>query len=672
MFIHAAPLGPQVEIYTFRPYGKATIWEQRDLLQLAAGLRSEVFLWECMALNPEYVDILQRGWMRDDFATITNTYPDHEDIQGPAGIDVATVVGRFIPEGNPTISSELGFNPVLRDSAQDRGAELIEVGDHDGDLLPDDLLGLFPYSEHPRNIALVAELARQLGIDDELAIVTMADYVYPDLGVLKFYPEVQVRGRTLSFVNGCSANERAGFLNNWRRTGCVELAAAADPARAVITVVNNRDDRVSRSEVFSRILVNDVAVDAHVLIGTNLAGLQIFLDRALDAFASEQELVDAEALAQGGAGLTRARKRLAALLKRVRAPVEGWWEQLATILSMGLGALGRRFDPEGSEAAKIRAHVEELRGAEGSHEFETVVAKLASDATLNQALREAHDHSVEDAELIHPHEVGRAADYDELLSHTRDRIARMVIAGRLAAKLESVLEARDAAALASLTAELSKAWVGLFRAQLIVVWDAGATGDQIIDQCARAVPPGAHVTIMGTQNIKGTGLDFIYRWQALDAVHAGLKQLASEDEQTRLDALRSLDAHSDFGFTDTGMLVARLPEFTAGTAQEASLRHALRDKASAIHKQKLAKLDSGASGAAAKGGKFWTWVEGWIDFIDGAVRYRQSRQLVQDLIDFRVSHNKMAVEMRGIYARAKGGWLGKALATKLGVGGKKA
>src|SRR5690606_22408584 len=62
MFIHAAPLGPQVEIYTFRPYGKATIWEQRDLLQLAAGLDSEVFLWECMALNPEYVDILQRGW----------------------------------------------------------------------------------------------------------------------------------------------------------------------------------------------------------------------------------------------------------------------------------------------------------------------------------------------------------------------------------------------------------------------------------------------------------------------------------------------------------------------------------------------------------------------------------------------------------------------------------
>jgi poly-gamma-glutamate synthase PgsB/CapB len=671
MFIHAAPLGPQVEIYTFRPYGKATIWEQSNLLELAAGLGSEVFLWECMALNPEYVDILQRGWMRDDFATITNTYPDHEDIQGPAGIDVATVIARFVPEGRLVLSSELGFNPVLREAAKERGAELLEIGDYEGDLLPDDLLGLFPYSEHPRNIALVTELARQLGIDDELAIVTMADYVYPDLGVLKFYPEVQVRGRTLSFVNGCSANERAGFLNNWKRTGCVDLAAAADPARMVITVVNNRDDRVSRSEVFSRILVNDVSVDAHVLIGTNLAGLQIFIDRALENFAAKQELVDPQALASGEVGRERARGRLRSLLRRVRAPVSDWWPQLQTLMRLGLAALGRRLDEQGPAAVAVRDHVARLRAGEGSLDFEAVVAKLASDKALNAALRQVHECSPEAPELILPHEVGRAADYDEFLTHLRDRIARMVIAGRLAAKLEPVLAARDGAALADFTARLTKAWTALFRGQLIVVWDAGATGDQIIDQCARAVPPGVHVTIMGTQNIKGTGLDFIYRWQALDAVCQGLAKLDSEDEQTRLEALRDLDAHSDFGFTDTGMLVERLPELEGGGAQEGSLRSALRDKAAKIHAEKLAKLDSGTSGAAAKGGKFWTWVEGWIDFMDGAVRYRQSRQLVDDLINFRVSHNKMAVEMREIYARAKGGWLGKALMAKLRLPGKR-
>jgi hypothetical protein len=131
-----------------------------------------------------------------------------------------------------------------------------------------------------------------------------------------------------------------------------------------------------------------------------------------------------------------------------------------------------------------------------------------------------------------------------------------------------------------------------------------------------------------------------------------------------------LDAHSDFGFTDTGMLVKRLPEYSKGSPQEASLRSALRDKAKAIHEQKLAKLDS-AGGASAKGGKGWTWLEGWVEFLDGAIRYRQSRQLVSDLQNFRVSHNKMAVEMREIYARAKGGWLGKMVAERFKLPGRK-
>jgi hypothetical protein len=71
MFIHAPPRGPAREIYSFRPYGKATIWEQRELLGLAAKMRSDVFLWECMALSPAYVEILQHSWMRDDLSTIT-------------------------------------------------------------------------------------------------------------------------------------------------------------------------------------------------------------------------------------------------------------------------------------------------------------------------------------------------------------------------------------------------------------------------------------------------------------------------------------------------------------------------------------------------------------------------------------------------------------------------
>jgi len=35
--------------------------------------------------------------------------------------------------------------------------------------------------------------------------------------VLKTYPTVIYRGRKLTFTNGMSANERAGFMSNWTR-----------------------------------------------------------------------------------------------------------------------------------------------------------------------------------------------------------------------------------------------------------------------------------------------------------------------------------------------------------------------------------------------------------------------------------------------------------------------
>jgi poly-gamma-glutamate synthase PgsB/CapB len=664
MFIHAAPAGPQVEIFTFRPYNKATIWEQRNLLELAAGLEAEVFLWECMALNPEYVDIMQRGWMRDDYATLTNTYPDHEDIQGPAGIDVATVIGNFVPQGNLVISSELGFNPVLRAAAARRECEFVEIGDHDGDLMCGDLLGLFPYSEHPRNIALVTELARQIGIDDELAIVCMADYVYPDLGVLKFYPEVVVRGRRLNFVNGCSANERAGFLNNWKRTGCVELAANADPERMVITVVNNRDDRVARSEVFSRILVNDVTVDAHVLIGTNLAGLSIFIDRALANFVAEQEVVEPGGLAEGGEADERARKRLRTLLNRVRAPVDGWWERLCGHLRVGLAAIGRRFDPLSPAALAFREFVNGWRSdVKAGLDFDATRSDYGKDREIQAALERVHDESAEDPGLITKYEVLAVPTWEDFAAHFELRVVKIIIAGRAAAWLERVLESRSATELSQLTTKLLAGWTQMFRSQIIVVWNSGSSGDQVIEACAKAVPPGVNVTIMGTQNIKGTGLDFIYRWLSLDLVSINLAKLEHPDEKIRLDALRVLDGNSDNGFTDTGMLVARLPEITGGTALEQNMRQALYDKAHAIWKQKVEKMAAG-SGAGAKGGRFYAWVEAWFDFIDGAMRYWKSRQLVSDLIHFRISHNKMAVEMREIYARAKGGWLSKWIAAR--------
>lgn len=212
-----------------------------------------------MGLSPNYVKVLQRHWMRDDISTITNTYPDHEDLQGPAGRNIPEVMTTFIPEQSTILTSEEQMRPILLEAARDLGTRLVGVGWLEAGILPSDILERFPYEEHPFNIALVLALADELGVDRDLALKEMADRVVADLGVLKTYPAAPVRTRQLEFTNSMSANERYGAMGNWTRLEFDRHDPEKQPEIWLSTVINNRADRVPRSLVFAEILVKDLS-----------------------------------------------------------------------------------------------------------------------------------------------------------------------------------------------------------------------------------------------------------------------------------------------------------------------------------------------------------------------------------------------------------------------------
>ena len=175
--------------------------------------------------------------------------------------------------------------------------------------------------------------------------------------MLKTYPGARVRGRLVEFTNGMSANERTGFLSNWERTelGAVDLA---DPTRQVVTLVNNRYDRVARSAVFAKILVEDAAADAHILIGTNLRGLETYLDEALAAHVAAFEVLRAEELAARDPAPAMA--RLARLFAQLRIPVpdpEAVVRRLETYAAGAPSSSPRRSAPR----APLRDHAHDPR-----------------------------------------------------------------------------------------------------------------------------------------------------------------------------------------------------------------------------------------------------------------------------------------------------------------------
>ncbi|AKU10098.1 hypothetical protein AzCIB_0193 [Azoarcus sp. CIB] len=615
MFLHAHPHQPLREMFLFRPYDKATIWEQHAVTRIASDLKADVFLWECMALTPSFVELLQRRWMRDDLATITNTFPDHEDLQGPAGIDIPQVMTHFIPPGATLVTSEEQMRPILAHAAQMLGTRVETTGWLESGLLAPDVLARFPYQEHPDNIALVARMAGEFGIAADYALKEMADRVVPDLGVLKVYPPAPVAGRTLSFANGMSANERFGCLGNWTRLGFDRIDMDAEPGTLVSTVVNNRADRIARSRVFASILVADIAADRHFLIGSNLEGLHGYIREAWDEHAAALTL---------------------------------WPERGANPLAVLEGEARRLRQPW--TAARLHARLAAMLRPQLPDDAATLAALWKRPDALAEALAAAG-----------------VAHADEILACARADLAAHDEYRAFAQRLEGLPATPDPTLAAALDADFRALLWRWFERKLVTVADYHAGGNRIVELIAQHTPPGLHNRIMGIQNIKGTGLDFVYRWQAWGQCHDACADLHAPDATRFRRGLAALAAFQDYGLLCEAHVRATLaaarhaPHGQAALAQAqiaqiaANLEHAMAD----------VRAQLGATREQGLLERLVLAVEGFVDAGDAVRRRRVANRIYKDLVTQRISHARAAIELQRLTQQQKGGWLYERLRQRL-------
>lgn len=599
MFLHAHPFGQLREMFLFRPYDKATIWEQHALVRLADQLKSEVFLWECMGLTPSYVDILQRQWMRDDISTITNTYPDHEDIQGPAGVNIPQVMTNFIPHKGLLLSSEEQMRPILEASAQQRKTKFRPVSWLEAGLLADDVLGRFPYDEHPFNIALVLALADELGIDHDFALKEMADRVVADIGVLKTFAAAPWQSRRLEFVNGMSANERFGCLSNWQRCGFDKLSPEKNPDTWVTIVVNNRADRIARSRVFASIVVKDISYDCGVLIGNNLTGLVSYIKEAwaewLATVSLHADHESPEQIVQRMAERFRIPTTEKLLHDRLSIMIEA--QNQAVDITAALALINRPDQLEAYLAAANIAHHQEI------------VACSQKDCAL-------------------------LAEYRDFLTQIEQADGN----------LENSFH------------QLLWRW---FEQKLIVVEDYYADGNQVMETIGKATPPGFYNKIMGMQNIKGTGLDFVYRWQAWDACYKACQQLTSPSPAESVLGLRALAAFQEHGLLTEETVRTTIDRMLASSIAQNEYYQAELGVIKANLEHFLARLSE--QNSQQKTGNSWLTrindsLEAFLDAGDAVKRRKKANQIYQDLVAERISHERAALELQYLNKRQKGGW----------------
>ena len=581
MFLYTPPFERTHELFLFRPYDKATIWEQYNIFRLADKLNADVFLWECMALAPTYVKILQKHWMKDDLSTITNTYPDHEDIQGPAGWNIAETMTNFVPDNGNLVTAEEQLFPFLETAAKYKNTKFARVDWKDAILIPEDILVRFPYEEHPHNIALVLKMVENLGIEKEYALKEMADNVVPDIGVLKKYPTAEVRSRKLEFLSGMSANERYGCMQNWTRMGLDTCLPEDNPDIWITTVVNNRADRIARSRAFAKILTEDLSVDRHFLIGSNLKGMLGYIKEAWDTHLADFTL----------------------------------WDE-------------SKSKKHALEQFNIKADF--LRIPKTEAQVKKFLEAMSKSSAKDVYSDEKDEHYNKYNTLY--------TEYSEFIE-----------------KLNSSSSNHD-----GLNKDCKALLWKWFEQKIIVVHNYSATGNEIIETITQSIPPGIYNKIMALQNIKGTGLDFFYRWQAWENCYNICQNIVNAENNEQLEgALRELSTISSIEILAVDTITEIVSNLTASKNNSDSINILLKDLKEKLDSSTQTKSDSSPE-SKTKGSHnslFIKFIENFIDPGDAVRRRKKVDRIYRDLAKGRVSYSQTIATLQKINKKQKGGWL---------------
>ncbi|GGI88150.1 HEAT repeat domain-containing protein [Legionella impletisoli] len=595
MFLHGSVLSRTHEFNLFRPYEKASIWEQVKLLTLARKMDVDIFLWECMGLTPTYIEILQRQWTKDDLSTITNTYPDHEDIQGPAGINVAESMTYFINPGSKLITSEQEMLPILAEGAKQLNTDLITVDWINAGFVTPDILERFPYEEHPVNVALVLKLGEILGIEPSFALKAFTDRLHPDIGAFKVFPPAPMDSRTLIFVNAMSANERYGCLKSWEKLNLHQHDPYQHPDEWLTTLVNNRADRVNRSQVFAEMIVEDLNVDQHILVGSNIRGLQGYLDKAWNDYESNINLWPDKTTQS-------AEEYAIQYAKRMRIAYE-------------------------KETVKKRLQAM-LNGINPNAKYTIFLKSWDSIEQLSQVLNESDFKPWHDAILkTHQRNLNHYHQFESFL----DKVNH-------ANKSEHKT-------LNQTFKNLMREW---FFNKIFIIERLDASGDYIHFEIQQLTPPGYKNTIVGIQNIKGPGLEVVRDWLTWETCYEACEKTKQKNAALIKEGLDILSEFDEFNLLCDEYVHGTLKNLKERpiaqkewyqmkiTAILARLEHSMNEIKQQIQTESKTHWRAALKSAITR----------VFDIYKGLQRRRIADQIYDDLANGRISSTKAILELQ--------------------------
>jgi hypothetical protein len=216
-----------------------------------------------------------------------------------------------------------------------------------------------------------------------------------------------------------------------------------------------------------------------------------------------------------------------------------------------------------------------------------------------------------------------------------------------------------------------------FMEKLVPVRDYYTPGEEIVRLVARNTPPGLVNRILGMQNIKGTGLDWVYRWQAWETVHRACVQARDADSGVAARGIATLSTYQEYGALSEAVVRETIEALKTGSAapdaflanQLDGIIERLEAQIAVFNKDGSAGEDTDDSKAKQSGG-FGAALAGFLEqFLDStdAVRRRLAADRIYDaLIAEQISSQRAALELKKLTSRQKGGWLSAGMSAATG------
>lgn len=244
---------------TTRRFGQVSVLEMLPALHRATKAKPDAVVFECMAVQPQFISLLGHDMVQSTHAVVTNALLDHLEEEGNSAVSVMQSLARAVPGTEVTVTAERDPDALWELARECNACDVPLVVAPENDSSVEDLPHIFP-----ANASVALTVVRTIGGDVAVAREALLNATREpgDREVLS----ARWKNLTLHWADIGSTNDPASAIYAVR-----QVLQGINPDIPVILLLASRSDRPLRALEFAGLLSEVSCSGVFVTGGADIA-----------------------------------------------------------------------------------------------------------------------------------------------------------------------------------------------------------------------------------------------------------------------------------------------------------------------------------------------------------------------------------------------------------------